>query len=235
MAASTDPSPDSAPSNGTAPAETSRPVDAFALLTQPRRPWLDPESLKATFLEFSRAQHPDRLPGTASAEDKQRASHRYALLNEAYRILREPRERLLHLLELERGKPPQDIQRIPPGTMDLFIEVGQVCRDCDTFIHSRTGESKEGSPMLALRQMQANLEWTRKLQDLLQRIQALQAAQDQELREMNTAWEISPPSSQPAGQTSDLPLDRLEEIYRLSSYISRWTEQIQERLVSLAT
>jgi hypothetical protein len=42
-------------------------------------------------------------------------------------------ERLLHLLELELGSRPRDVQRIPSGTMDLFVEVGQVCHEVDRF------------------------------------------------------------------------------------------------------
>jgi hypothetical protein len=32
-----------------------------------------------------------------------------------------------------------------------------------------------------------------------------------------------------------LPLERLEQIYRAMSYVSRWMAQIQERVVQLAT
>ena len=31
-----------------------------------------------------------------------------------------------------------------------------------------------------------------------------------------------------------LPLKRLEQVYRVFSYVSRWTDQLQERLVRLA-
>ena len=36
-------------------------TDAFALLSEPRRPWLDAEALKARFLPLSAAVHPDRV------------------------------------------------------------------------------------------------------------------------------------------------------------------------------
>src|SRR6186713_3268751 len=107
-------------------------TDSFALLSELRRPWIDAEALKQKFLPLSSAVHPDRTHNAPEAE-QQEANQRYAELNAAYNKLREPRDRLLHLLELEQGTKPSDIQRIPPGTMDLFVEVGQLCRDVDAF------------------------------------------------------------------------------------------------------
>ena len=117
--------------------------DAFALLNEPRRPWLDAEALKQKVLPLSSAVHPDRFHSAPEAE-RQQATTRYTELNAAYNTLREPKERLLHLLELEAAKP-KDVQRIPPGTMDLFVEVGQLCRDVDAFI---VEQAKVTSPLL---------------------------------------------------------------------------------------
>ena len=72
--------------------------DCFALLNEPRRPWLDTESLKTKFFSLSAAFHPDRVHGGTQAE-KSAAQQRYAELNAAYNRLRDPKERLLHFLE----------------------------------------------------------------------------------------------------------------------------------------
>ena len=74
-------------------------TDYFALFQEPRRPWLEPEALKATFLALAAAAHPDKQPAADPAE-KLKASRRYAELNAAYHCLTEPKLRLLHLLEL---------------------------------------------------------------------------------------------------------------------------------------
>src|SRR5688500_7123106 len=111
-------------------------TDYFALLKEPRHPWLDPDALKQKFLPLSAEVHPDRVHNAVGAE-RDTANRTYAELNAAYNVLREPRDRLIHLLELELGQKPRDIQKIPPGTMDLFVEVGQTCRDADAFLAER--------------------------------------------------------------------------------------------------
>ncbi len=203
--------------------------DAFALLSEPRRPWLDAEALKQKFQSLSNPVHPDRVH-SATESEKQSANTRYAELNAAYNTLREPRDRLLHLLELEAGAKPNDIQRIPPGTMDLFVEVGQLCRDVDAFLAQR---ATVDSPLLKVQMFQRGMEWTDKLQSLQQRIAAKRDELAVELWQMNNVWEAAPPVGSPE-RCAALPLERLEEIYRVFSYIARWSEQLQERNVQLA-
>ncbi len=204
-------------------------TDAFAILSEPRRPWLDADVLKARYLPLATAVHPDRVHG-ASESEKVAAAERYAALDSAFNILREPRERLLHLLELEAGAKPGDIQRIPPGTMDLFVEVGQTCRDADAFLAKK---STATSPMLKLRLMQEGLEWADTLQGLQNRVNARRDELTAELRAMNAAWDAAPPVGS-LDRASALPLERLEQIYRAMSYVARWTEQLSERVVQLA-
>ncbi|MCC7377075.1 MAG: hypothetical protein IT581_20610 [Verrucomicrobiales bacterium] len=206
-------------------------TDFFSLLRETRAPWVDGERLKAKFLELSSAAHPDRFH-TASESERESAGRRYAEVNEAYQALREPRSRLLHLLELEVGTKPKDIQRLPPGTMDLFVEVGQVCREVDGFLEKRRAVT---SPMLKVRLFAQGLEWTERLQALQGKVNARGAELDAELQRMNAAWESAPSEADAEARRAVLPLARLEEIYRVMSYAARWTEQIQERSVQLAS
>src|SRR6185436_18809448 len=200
-------------------------TDAFSLLNELRRPWLDAEALKQKFLPLSSAVHPDRTHNAPEAE-RQQTNQRYAELNAAHKTLREPRDRLLHLLELEAGAKPSDIQRIPPGTMDLFVEVGQLCRDVDEFMAKRANVT---SPLLKVQMFERGMEWTDKLQGLQQRINAKRDELASELQQMNAVWASAPPVGSPQ-RAPALPLERLEQIYRVFSYIARWTEQIQERV-----
>lgn len=204
-------------------------TDCFELLQEPRRPWLDADALKARFLELSASTHPDRFHGAPEAE-RNAANARSAALNAAYNTLRETRDRLFHLLELERGSPSRDIQRIPAGTMDLFVEIGQACRDTDTFL---AANPESESPMLRLQRLRQALEWSERLMALQRQVNTRREALEATLRSMNTAFESAPPPSSP-GRSSRLPLEALEESARAMSYVTRWTSQLQERLGQLA-
>src|SRR5690242_10840656 len=108
-------------------------TDNFLLLDEPRRPWLDAEALKQKFLARSAEVHPDRAHN-ASAAEKLAANQRYTALNAAYNCLREPKDRLRHLLELELGKKPSDLTDVPEDLMGLFFEAGKTFRETDAFL-----------------------------------------------------------------------------------------------------
>jgi curved DNA-binding protein CbpA len=204
-------------------------TDAFQLLQVPRRPWIDLGELKERFVRLSSEVHPDRTHNDSTV-DQAGANDRYAEVNAAYTKLKDFRERLLHLMELELGERPKDIQRIPPGTMDLFVEVGQTCRDCDAFL---TRKSSSDSPMFRLQMMREGFAWTDKLSALQSGIESRRVDLENELKALNEVWDAAPCVGSPTRRAA-LPLERLEQIYRVASYISRWTEQIQERVVQLA-
>jgi DnaJ-domain-containing protein 1 len=204
-------------------------MDYFALLGQPRQPWLDPAALKAAFLQQSARLHPDRVQA-GNVEEKAAATGRFADLNAAYNCLREPKERLLHLLALESGAPPANVQSVPSDTMDLFMETGQVCRETDQFLAAKAQVS---SPLLQAQMFEQMLEWTTRLQALHERILLRRDPLLAELQTMNAAWNSAPPVPSPA-RAAALPLRRLEEMGRTFSYIARCGGQIQERLAQLS-
>lgn len=204
-------------------------TDYFALLGEPRRPWLDPAPLQARFHRLAADAHPDRTHA-AGEEDKAAANARFAALNAAHGCLRDPKGRLSHLLLLEWGQKPPDVQRIPPGTIELFTEVGTACHEVDAAL---AGRDQETSPMRRLRFVERGLEWSDRMESLRKDIQARQEALMRELREMNAFWESAPPPGDPARRTS-LPLRRLAELSQLFSYLARWSSQLEERLTRLA-
>src|ERR1039458_2320440 len=108
-------------------------LDCFALLNETRRPWLDVDLLKQKFFALSANLHPDRIH-SASESDKVAATKKFTELNAAYLCLTEPKLRLLHLLELELGAKPKDIQQIPAALADLFAEVANNCRNANSFL-----------------------------------------------------------------------------------------------------
>lgn len=195
-------------------------TDYFALLKEPRQPWLDAGALKDKFMALSAQCHPDKFSGV-SPEEKERIGNQYSELNTAYQCLSQTRSRLLHLIELEAGTKPTDVQRIPPGTGELFMEVGQTCSQAGKFLEEKP---LSDSPMLKARRFVEQMTWTDKLTQLQNKIGSLAAALEGELKQMTEAQ----------AQGSPLPLVRLEEIYRSLSYIQRWNEQIREKIVQLA-
>ena len=203
-------------------------ADYFALLDEPRRPWLDPELLKAKFHALTATVHPDRVH-RATEPEKKEANQRYAELNAAYQCLREPKERLRHLLELERGSKVQDVQKISPGTIDLFMEISQLCRETDAFLAEK---ARVTSPLLKVQLFEREMTLTDRLNLLLEHLNGRREALIVQIRNLDMAWETAPPIGS-SSRLHVLPCSRLEHIYRDFSYLKRWTQQLQERLVQL--
>ena len=202
-------------------------TDNFALLDEPRRPWIDSDSLKEKFLALSSQVHPDRVH-RASETERRAAGERYSEFNAAYNCLREPKDRLRHLLELELGAKPADVQLVPPELMDSFFEVGQLCREADAFLKEKEMVT---SPILKVRLFERSQELTDQFNAARRRINVHQDELLLELKLMNSAWESR---AQSGAAREKLPLGRLEQIYRLLGYFSRWSAQIQERIVQLS-
>ncbi|MCC7519065.1 MAG: DnaJ domain-containing protein [Verrucomicrobiae bacterium] len=197
-------------------------MNAFELLGFPPRPLLDAEKVQSRFLELSAPLHPDRAHALPD-EEREKATRRFAELNAASRILRNPRDRLNLLLELETGKKPRDVQRIPPGTMELFSEVGQACRDADEFLASRTDAN--ASPILRAAAKGRAAEWRRRLDATLIQVDEKAERARTDLAAFDVQWA--------SGERHAALLDSIENLARLFSYIERWRSQLQDRLLEL--
>jgi DnaJ-domain-containing protein 1 len=197
--------------------------DYFLLLGEPRRPWLDSELLKQKFLTLSADAHPDRVHSAAPSE-KDAAQQRYTALNAAYNCLKDPKDRLRHLLELESGAKPKDIQTIPSDLMDFFMEVSQLCRQTDSFLVEKNASA---SPLIQVQMFERSQDWTEKLMALQKALNSRREQLVSELKILDAGWKV-------AERQDDAVLQRLEAIYRLFSYYARWGGQLQERIVQLA-
>ena len=204
-------------------------TDNFAVLGQSRRPWLDPELLKAKFHALTATVHPDRVH-LSGEQEKQAANRCYAELNAAYQCLRDPKDRLHHLLELERGNKLDVLQNISPETMDLSIQVSQICRETDGFLAEK---AKVTAPLLKVQLFERGMSLTDRLNLMLGQLDVRREALIVQLRNLNMAWETAPPVGS-SNRLHVLPCSRLEHIYRDISYLKRWTQQLQERRVGLS-
>lgn len=199
-------------------------TDNFALLSESRRPWLDTDALKQKFLSLSASAHPDKVHGADDAS-RMDAGKSFAELNAAYACLAEPKSRLLHLLELERGVKPNEIQHIPPALANLFAEVATTCRSADDFI---TEKNKVTSPLLRVQWFERGEEWVEKLKTLQRKLNRLHESLMEELKRVDADWGGTQPGAR--GDT----LSQVEELYRLFGYFNRWSRQVQERVVQLS-
>lgn len=78
--------------------------------------WLDPDDLKNRFYERSRQWHPDRF-SRSSREEQQRSLDMTALLNDAFRTLRDSVTRAEYFLksnglELSKDAPPELLEEV---------------------------------------------------------------------------------------------------------------------------
>ena len=199
-------------------------TDYFALLRAQRRPWLDPDSLKKTFLALAAGIHPDRIHNADELE-RAEANRRFAELNAAYNCLAEPKSRLLHLLELELGAKPNDVQQIPSALADLFAEVATTCRNADGFLAEK---GKATSPLLQVQLFERAQDWIERLNLLQKKLNECREKLTDELKSLDEKWSAA------AADAHGNILTKLEELYRLFGYFNRWNSQIQERVVRLS-
>jgi len=195
-------------------------MDCFALLGEPRRPWLDPESLKQKFLALSAQLHPDRVHNADHA-DKAAAQKRFAELNAAFNRLRDPKERLSHLLELESGAPPKQVARIPPALIVAFTEVNQACRDADALLAEKR---RTTSPLLQVQLFERCQDCSERLAALAQKMNTEREVLVAEIEKIDVGW---------SSTDRAMSLERLENVYRRLSFFTRWSDQLRERSLQL--
>jgi len=192
----------------------------FALFDLEPGPLVDLAALKERFTRATAESHPDKF-AHAPEDERSAADSRYASLNKAYQTLIDPRARLLALYELTKGEKPRDVQRIPPGTMDLFKVVGETCRELDTFLARKaatTGRLERAGLMTEELALQDSLEAVKT------ELGKFSESVDSEIAALDARW-----------RSGDKDINALETVYRKSSYIARWQQQLEEREIALLT
>lgn len=97
--------------------------DYYEFFDLPRRLALDPEDLKNRYYSLSRLLHPDRY--TRRSEQERRFSlEASSILNDAYRVLRDPIQRAEYVLR-EEGFPIGDQRNkdVPPELLEEVFEL----------------------------------------------------------------------------------------------------------------
>ena len=107
----------------------SKELDYFTCMNLPRWLILDKKSLEETFYSMSRTFHPDFYANKDEGE-KMVSLRNTALLNTAYRTLKDPIQRAEYLIRLEAGSV-KDIRSAPPA--DLFDEILEIQENLEEF------------------------------------------------------------------------------------------------------
>ena len=194
--------------------------DFFTALGVERRPWLEPEQVKERFHALSREQHPDQQAGGSTGE----TDAVFARLNAAQAALRDPKARLRGLLEIEFPHVKVSGPAAVPGTLaDLFAPTLELLQQIDALLAKKAGASSGLARALLARE---ELVLQEAAQARLGELETLHASALAELREFDARWERPRPPD---------AAERLHDFYQRFAYLSRWTEQLRERLFQLGT
>lgn len=97
-------------------------LDYFRVLGVEQNPALDESALSTRYYELSRRLHPD-LYQTASVQEREASLHNSAIINRAYRTLRDPVQRGVYWLEFHGEKLGANNNRVPPQLASLVFAV----------------------------------------------------------------------------------------------------------------
>jgi curved DNA-binding protein CbpA len=183
-------------------------IDYFALLEQPRAPWLDPVRLKDAYHRKTLQAHPDTaMPGDSESG--------FAQLNEAYQVLQDPKRRLHHLLELEGHAPSSTDQTVPQELHDLFPAIGALTQRASLLLEKIETASNALSRSLLKPQI---LELQKETKELREKIEAVSDTSIAQLRVINARWT----------KNATEEIAALSSLYFAFAYLTRWSAQLDE-------
>jgi curved DNA-binding protein CbpA len=193
-------------------------TDYFAVLGQPRRPWLDLDQLKQKYQQLTFELHPDRPNADADQAD-------FAAVTEAYRVLSNPRLRVHHLLSLNAKNADTGstkTSRISNELAELFMAAAELVREIDAYCQKR----EQMASALAKSLLQADtVQLKSRAEEMLERLQSRYAAALEDLRRLDETW----------AKNSSTVTNQLLAVADRLGYLDRWTSQLRERQFQLST
>jgi molecular chaperone HscB len=191
--------------------------DYFSVLGLPRRLGIDPRVLEPVYHALSRRFHPD-VYRRASPRERLIALENSAVLNQAYRALRDPFERALYLIQLEAGREARASAHHGAPPEELFEELLEVQELLNDFRLADAGMRQELRRELIARRGALVAE----LEGLEERLTGPLFAQ----------WDVleSTGVGQGEGTTRALVLAEMRRILEERAYIRRVVEDITRAL-----
>ncbi len=188
-------------------------TDHFALLDQPRLPWLDPERLKQAFHEKTLHAHPDTQMSASNSAD---AEATFALINEAYQTLLDSRRRIQHLLALRGDAPASRFDSVPDDVAALFPAIATLTEEAQRVVAKAANATTALSRSLVTPE---RLQVRERIGELLRNLSELKTQTDEELKKCGTESESA----------------SLHRLYLRYSYLQRWIAQLEEHRLTLQT
>ncbi|GJL54724.1 MAG: hypothetical protein NPIRA02_18560 [Nitrospirales bacterium] len=185
----------------------SKDLDYFTCMRLPRLLDIDQEKLQETFYDLSRTFHPDFY---SNKDDQEQiiSLGNSALLNTAYRTLKDPIQRAEYLIRLEAGSV-KEIRSNPPA--DLFDEILELQEDLEEYRSLSTDGDK--ARMEELRQ---------KLNVNREALEQRQAQMESSLKKKFSEWDVlqrQSPQSTDAREEKDAVLKGMQEILSDKTYV----------------
>ncbi len=109
----------------------SKDIDYFTCLGLPRKLSIDTASLESKFYELSRVFHPDFYEGKSEMERAVSLANS-AILNQAYRTLKDPILRVEYLLQLEAGAAKDIPGKAPADLFETILEIQEHLEEFQT-------------------------------------------------------------------------------------------------------
>lgn len=158
--------------------------------------------LTRRFHELSRVYHPDRW-ATSDAATQAEALGSAALLNDAYRTLKDPFARAEYLLRRERGVRPDDTARDQKPPQELFAQVLELQEALMEYQEARLDDDEA-----TMRRLRPALEAAKN------EFETAYAGLRSDLQSLFARWDA-------AGENKSDVLDRIARIVGTRGYLSR--------------
>ncbi|MEM9398749.1 MAG: hypothetical protein AAF984_00940 [Verrucomicrobiota bacterium] len=185
-------------------------MNAFKILEVTPSPIVDFEELKTSFHRLSEKLRSNHTDGDV------------AELNQAYELLQNRPNRLKALLAINGVSENQltGAKKVPEPMADLCMLIGGIWHDVDLFLKDAENYTNLERALAATKA----LDLLDKLQDLQQKLMIKSTEMHKQLETLNVKWK----------EVDAVLLNELKNFYLEDVYLSKWMEQLDERMFRLS-
>jgi len=196
-------------------------TDHFAVLKQPRRPWLDPDQLKEKYQQLVLNEHPDRKSRRTKAPPIS-PEPGFADITEAYRVLSNPKLRLNHLLRLSNEEVDFETASVTTELADVFMGAATLVLEIDALLQKREAATSAVGKSLLKSEIAAV---KTRVKQSLDQLEQLYSDCVRDLQKADRAWKKN--ASETAAE--------LRKLAQRFGYLERWIGQLREKQFQLSS